>query len=140
MLCWPGLVKGEMKFAKTQNYNLNKPEVTDPLRVDDFNANADMIDAALGALSTAVGNAGNCKIAIGTYAGNDAYGADNPTRLDVGFAPELVFIGFEEKNCRLFLPIWGKHFDFDNAFSSASYTATWGDTFFLYTARMLTDK
>ena len=100
------------------------------MRLADFNENADIIDAALRALNAVVANAGNCKIAIGTYDGNDAYGADNPTRLDVGFAPKLVFIAFEEKYCRMFLPIWSKHFDFGNAFSSASYTATWGDAFF----------
>ena len=42
-------------MTKTNNYNLKKPEPTDPLRVADFNENADLIDAALGALTGAYG-------------------------------------------------------------------------------------
>ena len=34
-------------MLKTENYNLNKPEVTDPLRLADFNQNSDLIDAAI---------------------------------------------------------------------------------------------
>ena len=124
-------------MQRTANYNLNKPEAGDPLRLADFNANADIIDGALknqandlAVLSTTVAGMGNCKIATGSYDGNDAYGADNPTRLDVGFAPKMVIIGFDGKYCRMFLPIWSKHFDFGSAFSSETYTTTWGDTYF----------
>ena len=39
-------------MQKTQNYNLNKPELTDPIRVADFNENAEIIDAALNGLHT----------------------------------------------------------------------------------------
>ena len=31
----------------TPNYNLKKPEGTDPVDIQDFNDNADLIDAAL---------------------------------------------------------------------------------------------
>ena len=133
-------------MEKTQNYNLNKPESTDPLRVADFNQNADKIDAALkdlntavgtkaeqsavNALTTAVASAGNCKIAAGTYKGTNKYGSANPTKLEVGFAPKLVLIGFEGENCRLFTPVLTRRFDFGSSFSSEAYTATWGDTYF----------
>ena len=44
-------------MEKTQYYNLNKPEVTDPLRVGDFNENADLIDAAIKAVEQSVARA-----------------------------------------------------------------------------------
>ena len=34
-------------MQKTKNYNLNKPEAADPMRVSDFNENADKIDGLL---------------------------------------------------------------------------------------------
>lgn len=46
--------EGGFLMEKTVNYNLNKPEPKDPLRVEDFNENSDAIDAALGALNERV--------------------------------------------------------------------------------------
>ena len=72
-------------MTKTQNYNLKKPEPNDPLRVADFNENADKIDAAL------VNLAGTApKIAVGTYTGNNSI--INPVTVEVGFAPKMVFV------------------------------------------------
>ena len=77
-------------MQKTSNYNLKKPEPTDPLRVEDFNENADIIDAALAGLNTVVGNAGNCKIVTGSYVGTGTYGADNSNSLSFDFVPKLI--------------------------------------------------
>lgn len=41
-------------MTKTQHYELKKPEITDPLRVADFNENSDLIDAALAANAKAL--------------------------------------------------------------------------------------
>ena len=124
-------------MQRTANYNLNKPEAGDPLRLADFNANADIIDGALknqandlAVLSTTVAGKGNCKIAVGSYAGTNKYGSANPTKLEVGFAPKLVLIGFNGEYCRLFTPVLTKRFDFGSSFSSEDYTVTWGDTYF----------
>lgn len=43
-------------MTKTSNYNLNQWESADPIRREDFNENADIIDAALNSLNTAVGS------------------------------------------------------------------------------------
>ena len=64
-------------MTKTEHYNLNKPEATDPLRLADFNQNADIIDTALAVMP---------RVAAGTYTGN---GAANQT-IDVGFTPKAV--------------------------------------------------
>ena len=52
-------------MTKTVNYNLNKPETADPLRMADFNENADIIDGLL---------AGCTRIVTGGYVGTGAYG------------------------------------------------------------------
>ena len=66
-------------MTKTGNYNLNKPEPTDPLRLADFNENADIIDAALAAVPSFV---------TGTYTGD---GTTNRT-IELGFTPKAVFV------------------------------------------------
>ena len=70
-------------MTKTQNYNLNKPEASDPLRLADFNGNADAIDAAL---------AGCARVECGTYNGVGKYGEGNPCTLTFGIQPKIVFI------------------------------------------------
>ena len=108
-------------MQKTANYNLKKPESTDPLRVADFNENADIIDAALSSLNTTVGNKAsaaevsslrqsvsalsaalgsggkNCRIAFGSYTGTDVFGAANPNVLSPGFCPVFAAIGTDER-------------------------------------------
>lgn len=87
-------------MEKTANFNLNKPEVTDPMRLADFNQNSDIIDAALANLNTAVGSKAEQsavtalttavpKIAVGTYTGDTTI---TGMAVDVGFAPKMVFI------------------------------------------------
>ena len=74
-------------MTKTANYNLNKPEATDPLRLADFNENADILDGALKNLSMAAP-----KIAVGSYVGTDTSGSSNPNRLTFDFAPKALFV------------------------------------------------
>ena len=70
-------------MTKTMNYNLNKPEATDPLRLADFNGNADIIDTAL---------AGCARVECGTYTGTHTYGSSSPNTLTFGIAPKIVFV------------------------------------------------
>lgn len=67
------------KMQKTSNYSLKKPDVHDPLRVEDFNGNADKIDAALAAVP---------KIVTGTYNGN---GKENRV-IELGFTPKALLV------------------------------------------------
>ena len=126
-------------MTKTNIYNLKKPEPTDPLRLEDFNENADILDGLLNSLNTAVEGLdaaakkfGNCHIASGTYKGTGKYGSANPTTIEVGFAPKIVIIffeHFEDQHCRMFVWPGVKH-DLCSAFSSAEVTQIWGETSF----------
>ena len=69
----------------TQNYPLPLWDKEDAVLRTDFNENNQKIDAALGA-------AGNCRIACGTYTGTGNYGVDNPNTLTFDFTPKVVFI------------------------------------------------
>ena len=89
-------------MTKTEHYQLNKPEATDPVRVADFNANADIIDGALAgkaeqsavaALQSAVNGKGNCRIMWGSYTGNGTCGSSNPVTLNTSFYPVVVLCG-----------------------------------------------
>ena len=90
-------------MKKTTNYQLNKPEAGDPLRLADFNQNSDILDAALSNLNAALGSkaeqsalaavtAAAPKIAIGSYVGTDASGSSDPNRLTFDFAPKALFV------------------------------------------------
>ena len=70
-------------MTKTMNYNLNKPEATDPLRLADFNQNSDILDAAL---------AGCARVECGTYVGTGTHGPNNKNTLTFGIQPKIVFI------------------------------------------------
>ena len=122
-------------MLKTEHYQLNKPEVTDPLRLADFNANADIIDGALAAMAASVRGKGNCRIAFGSYVGTGTYGATRPVTLDVGFCPVLVAVGSVDladrdtsptiliKGCTAAAPEYGTEGD-----SLGLMQVTWGDT------------
>ena len=68
-------------MTKTQNYNLNKPEATDPLRLADFNQNSDILDAALKNLSAE-------RVITGSYTGDGA----SERIIDLPFTPKVVFL------------------------------------------------
>ena len=80
-------------MQETSNYNLKKPEPTDPLRLEDFNENADIIDGAIKAVERSV---------AGAYGPNNlpwVTGSLNLTNVDEGdvaktfsFAPSAIFL------------------------------------------------
>ena len=81
-------------MEKTQYYNLNKPEVTDPLRVADFNENADLIDAAIKAVEQTVAGAygpNNLPWVTGVLDLTDADSGDVAKTFD--FEPSAILVG-----------------------------------------------
>ena len=68
-------------MQKTQNYNLNKPEAGDPLRLADFNQNSDILDAALKNLSAE-------RVITGSYTGDGA----SERIIDLPFTPKMVLL------------------------------------------------
>lgn len=72
---------------KTSNYQLNQWISTDQVRMADFNADNQKIDAALNTLA-----AGQLRIATGSYTGNGKYGATNPNTLTFPFVPLFVLL------------------------------------------------
>ena len=66
-------------MTKTTNYQLNQWAKSDRVMMDDFNADNQKIDAALGTIP---------KLAVGTYTGDGA--AENTITL--GFKPQLMII------------------------------------------------
>ena len=96
-------------MEKTTHYQLNKPEVTDPMRVADFNENADILDAALNSMNTAVGSLAasmsNCRMAYGSYDGAGTYGEGNPVTLSFDFKPLLVVVSDDKYRSSLSNPM-----------------------------------
>lgn len=93
-------------MKQTEHYGLNQWELTDRIRMEDFNGDNEKVDAALKGqaealaaetaareeLAAAVAACGNCKIAYGTYTGNGNYGSDHPNCLTFPFEPKLVIV------------------------------------------------
>ena len=84
---------------KTANFQLTQWEKTDRIMMEDFNRDNAAIDAALkanadkaAALQTALAGAGNCGIAVTSYTGAGAYGAENANTLSFEHPPLAVFI------------------------------------------------
>lgn len=73
-------------MTKTDNYNLNQWEATDPIRREDFNADNAVIDAALKEV------AGRRPFVVGTYVGT---GSTTTTQtVELGFRPSMVIIAY----------------------------------------------
>ncbi len=72
---------------KTPNFELNQWVGTDPVLMEDFNADNVKIDAALAALK-----AGEMKFAVGSYTGTGTFGAAKPNTLNFDFKPSLVIV------------------------------------------------
>lgn len=72
-------------MTKTQNYNLNKPETTDPMRLADFNENSEILDAALAAAYSP----DNLPWEVGTLDLSSAVIGDVVKTFD--FVPSVVF-------------------------------------------------
>lgn len=72
---------------KTENYKLNQWVGTDPVLMEDFNADNAKIDAALSALKS-----GALKMVLGSYVGNGEHGPASPTSLSFDFEPDVVIL------------------------------------------------
>jgi len=91
---------------KTPKIKLNKWASSDPVLREDFNADNDIIEAALSERG---------RIATGTYVGTGTYGADNAITLTFDFKPMLVIVAHEngwkttgnvvERGCIMFRPL-----------------------------------
>lgn len=71
--------------GKTSNYKLNQWIKTDPVLMDDFNADNSKIDAAIKAVENKIP-----KTTYGSYVGTDKYGSSNKNTLTFSFVPRLV--------------------------------------------------
>ncbi len=76
---------------KTKNYELNQWVGTDPVLMEDFNADNAKIDAALTAFA-----AGKLKFASGSYVGTGTYGKNAPCTLSFDFKPRFIIVQREE--------------------------------------------
>jgi len=72
-----------MASNQTEHIGLNQWELTDDVRMEDFNADNAKIDAAL---------AGAPHVAVGHYAGDGTFGKESPTVLTVDFPAKFVMI------------------------------------------------
>ena len=70
-------------MTKTSNYDLNQWDASDRVLREDFNADNEKIDAALGTIP---------KIQTGSYVGTGTYGPSSPNTLTFSFRPQLVII------------------------------------------------
>lgn len=72
-----------MASNQTQNYGLSQWELTDNVRMEDFNEDNAKIDAAL---------AGMPRVITGSYTGTGGCGAANPTKLTLDFPARFLFV------------------------------------------------
>lgn len=91
---------------QTENYQLNQWEMTDRIRMEDFNADNAKIDAALkdqvdslAALAATVPLRGNCQIYYTTYVGRGIGNANAARVVTCPYRPLAVFISSTSANC-----------------------------------------
>ena len=82
---------------KTLTYELNQWVKTDPVLMDDFNADNQKIEAALL-------EKGNCRIQICSHVGNGTCGAKNPSIIYFLIEPQIVYIVSETSVKRFVRP------------------------------------
>ena len=73
---------------KTDNYELNQWVKTDPVLMDNFNADNQKIDEAMKAIKDSIP-----KIKMGSYVGNGNYGLSKENTLSFDFEPKMLCIG-----------------------------------------------
>ena len=133
-----------MATNHTQNYALNLWEPADKFVREEFNENNEKLEAALvnhdaalaskastaalNALSQTVAQKGNCRIATGTYVGNDRYGENNPTVINLaalGAPPQVVIVG-EQGESHSFMLLRGitERYFYNNDQVTVTWTAT----------------
>jgi len=87
-------------MTQTNNLKLSLPEGSDKVDVGVLRTNFTALDGVLGqhaasinqALATVGSHGKNCRMTWGTYTGNGAFGAANPTLFITGFAPALALV------------------------------------------------
>jgi len=72
---------------KTENFDLNQWVGTDPVLMEDFNADNAKIDAALAQLKS-----GQLRVATGSYVGKELYGESSPNVLNFDFKPLFMAV------------------------------------------------
>lgn len=72
---------------KTENYGLNQWVKTDPVLMEDFNADNQKIDQALAGILGSM-----ARFEKGSYVGDDNYGRNTPNTLSFDFEPKLLMI------------------------------------------------
>lgn len=100
-----------MPSNQTANYALSQWERTDQVRMEDFNADNEKLDAALAAQAEtlaahtqALSRLGNCQVYATTYTGHGRYGKDNPTTLTFPRKPMLVVITGTNYGATIIIP------------------------------------
>ena len=86
-------------MKQTENYGLNQWELTDRIRMEDFNRDNAKIDAALAEekaareiLTATVAKCGDCTIECKTYTGNGKTGSSNAIQFTFDKTPQIIFI------------------------------------------------
>ena len=74
-------------MTETTNYHLSQWAKDDRIRMEDFNADNEKLDAALQTLAT-----GGLKMTVGSYTGTGTHGSDNRNSLSFDFEPKFVYI------------------------------------------------
>ena len=102
-------------MKKTTHYQLNKPESGDPLRVADFNENADIIDGALARLETE-------KLIFGSFVGD----GQEERFVDMGCTPALVIFMSENPENILFCIVSAEfaYYSYSGSSSRSNVTQT----------------
>ena len=127
---------------QTENYGMNQWELTDRIRMEDFNGDNEKIDAALksqaealaaetAAREAAVAKCGNCTLVYGTYTGSGSYGSSSAKQLSFSGKPVVVLVHAKTKsnsdNERMMLvrnASWGFNISGN---IDAENTVTWSD-------------
>ena len=100
---------------KTETYRLNQWIKTDPVLMDDFNADNQIIEEALCAK-------GNCRIETGQYTGKGNCGPQNPTSIDFEIKPQIVYVATQKKVIRFVRP-----YAFVEGGTASDSLVIWGD-------------
>ena len=114
---------------KTENIQLNQWIKTDPVLMDDMNADNQKLDSAIGALQS-----GMLHIASGSYEGTGTCGSGSPTSLSFDFSPRLLIIrapSSEGKNGNAFgtTLVRGIDFQYNDTYGmySSYMNVSWGE-------------
>lgn len=120
-----------MASGTTGNYQLSQWSATDQVRMADFNADNQKLDAALKALDSTAAAAP--KVTMGSYQGTGTHGESNPNSITFPFPPLFVLItAADEQLFYTMTLIRGMtkarvYCNFINASGVAENTLTWNE-------------